>query len=133
VHLVRKQAGLEHVGKRVVAAPKLPQKLAPQLQSFRYLVFAIDVVQDIAVHDGLIIGAAQFVHEFFKIAQPLRFQQPALIEVLPGQRLYRWRRRGRKPQTYTQNFAIVQRQSCPCPTERSPLECFAVPPPEPEQ
>src|SRR5215472_16673502 len=43
-YLVRKQAGLEHVPKRVVAAPQFSQKLALQLQSFRDLVFPIDIV-----------------------------------------------------------------------------------------
>src|SRR5207302_10365258 len=43
------------------------------------------------------------------------------------------RRRGRKSQADTQSLAIVKRERCLDATELTLLECFAVPPPEPEQ
>ena len=126
--MVGEQSSLEHASKRIATAPVFCQQLSLELQPFGNFIFPVDIVQNITIDNGLIVGLAELVHELSEIAEAAGFQQASIVEVFPSQGLQCRRGGERKPEAHTQSLAVMKRQRSPGAAELVVIERRAAAP-----
>jgi hypothetical protein len=131
--LVGEQRSLEQASKRITAAPVFRQQLFLRLQPFGNFIFPVDIVQNVTVNNGVIVGFTELVHEHSEIPQAGGFQQAKIVEVFPSQRLQRRRGGEGKPEPHIQSVTVMKRQRSPGAVEYLTVERLAAAPAQPKQ
>ena len=91
-----------------MAGTEFRQQLAFILEALGDLVFAVDVVEDIAVDDRLIVGFPELVEDVSEMPKMFGPQESGRVETLTGQGFQASRWRNRQAQPDLDGFSILQ-------------------------